>query len=326
MNVHPTRARIATICQPHRFCHTVEENRELVLGLLDRALSFRPDLVCLPETFVTIGVPSETSHAETVPGPTIDAVAARARAHRCYVVCPLFTRRDGVIYNSAVVIGREGEIVGIYDKRWPVTTSHDYTVFERGVTPGTGDGLFDLDFGRIGIRICFDAIFPEEWVTLAQGGAQLVLWPSAYDGGATLSGYALQHGFWVMTSVSSQRSRIIDPNGETVAQTDLLVNIAVRDINLDFAVCHYDFNWGMAERIMADYADRVQIHSHWDAANFRIEPTDPTVTTKALLVEYGLETIETYRQRHRDAQEAMRRGEVPEPQAAAHGDRPMYAK
>ena len=45
-------------------------NRKASLGLLDRALSFRPDLVCLTETFVTIGVPSETSYAETVPGPT----------------------------------------------------------------------------------------------------------------------------------------------------------------------------------------------------------------------------------------------------------------
>lgn len=326
MPAHPTRARIATLCQPNRFCRTVEDNRRLVFGLLDRVLSFQPDLVCLPETFPTISVPDEVSHAEPVPGPTIEAAAERARQHRCYIICPLFTRRDGVVYNSAVVIGRDGEIVGIYDKRRPVTTTSDYTLLERGVTPGDSDGLFDLDFGRIGIRICFDSGFPEDWAILAQGGAQLVFWPSAYHGGATLAAYALMHRFWVVTSVSAEQSRIIDPCGGMVAATDRLVNFVVRDINLDFAVCHYDFNWGIPERILAEYAGRVDIHSYWDSATFLIEPTDPAVTVDALMKDYGIETADHYYDRHRETREALLTRQAPLPQTAAHGPRPMYSK
>jgi len=40
--------------------------------------------------------------------------------------------RDGKIWNSAIVIGRDGDIVGIYDKVHPVTSTPDYTEFEGG--------------------------------------------------------------------------------------------------------------------------------------------------------------------------------------------------
>ena len=323
-----TRARIATICQANHFFRTVEENRAHVFGQLDLALRYRPDLVCLPENFSTVSIrASAEERAETVPGPTVEAAAERARRHGCYIVCPLLTRRDdGRVYNSAVVLGRSGEIVGVYDKRQPVTSSCDYTVVERGVTPGTSDGIFDLDFGRVGIRICFDVGFPEDWEAMARQGVRLVLWPSAYDGGQTLAAYALLHQYYVVTSVRSDRSRVIDPCGSVLAQTDPRVNVAVRDINLDYAFCHYDFNFGIPERILADYAGRVEIRSHLDDGLFLVEPNDPQITTESLRNEYGFETAQRYYERHREAYCTLRQREAPTPQSAAHGDRPVYGK
>lgn len=325
MNTH---ARIATICQAGRFAGTVEENRDRVFRQLDLALGHRPDLVCLPENFTTVSSSaSAQERAESVPGPTLDAAAERARRAGCYIVCPLLTRRDdGPVYNSAVVLGRSGEIVGVYDKRQPVTSSCDYTVAERGVTPGTSEGVFDLDFGRIGIRICFDVGFADDWEAMARQDVRLVLWPSAYDGGQTLAAYALLHQQYVVTSVRSDRSRIIDPCGIVLAQTDRWLNLAVRDINLDYAVCHYDFNLGIPERILADYAGRVEIRSHPDDALFLVAPVDPRVTTEQLRNEYGFEPSKRYYERHRVAYGMLREGEAPAPQSAAHGNRPVYGR
>lgn len=326
-----TRARIATVCQAGRLFRSAQENRAHVLDLLDLALKQNPDLVCLPETFATAGVPGSAADlAETVPGPTTDACAERARRARCYVVCPLLTRRrvggQERVYNSAVLLDRSGNVAGVYDKRYPVTCAPDYTRFEDGVFPGDSDGVFDLDFGRIGVRICFDAGFADDWQMLSERDVRLVFWPSAYHGGTPLAAYAALHRYYVVTSVRTDRSRIVDPCGILLCATDRLANVVWRDINLDFAVCHYDFNLAVPDRLLAALGGRVEVRSHPDDALFLVEPTDPALTTEALMAQYGFEAARRYYARHRDAYAELARGREPAPQCAAHGDRPMYSK
>ena len=322
------KARIATVCQGGHFCNSVEENRKYVMGLLDLALLQKPDLVCLPEAFTTVSVTdtSAAELAETVPGPTTDGVAKRAKEHGCYIICPIRTKRDSKIWNSAVVIDRSGEILGIYDKVQPVTTSSDYTVFENGVTPGREIQVFNLDFGRIGIQICFDIGFPEGWEKLCQNGARMVFWPSAYNGGFPLQVYAYLHHYYVVSSVRSDKSRIIDPCGVILAETDQLVNVIYRDVNLDFVVSHYDFNYSIPDEIMKTYPSRVEIRTHRDDGHFLIEPIDDTLTTEQLRKEFGFEPTFQYHERHREAYRLIHQGKAPVAQRAAHGDRPQYSK
>jgi len=323
-----TRARIATVCQGRNFFGTVEENREYVMGLLDLALRQKPDLVCLPEAFTTASVPVQHSEevTKTVPGPTTEVVAQRAREHHCYIICPIKTKRDGKCWNSAVIIDRSGDILDIYDKAQPVTSSSDYTVFEKAVTPGSEVPVFDLDFGRIGIQICFDAGFPEGWERLSQKGAKMVFWPSAYNGGFPLQVYAYLHHYYVVSSVRTDKSRIIDPCGVILAETDHIVNVIYRDINLDFVVCHYDFNYRIPDRIMEAYPGRVEIRPHQDDGHFLVEPIDDTLTTKQLQQEFGFESTFQYHQRHREAYRLIRQGKPLRAQKAAHGTRPQYSK
>jgi len=322
------KARIATVCQGGHFHNSVEENRKYVMRLLDLALRQKPDLVCLPEAFTTVSVSdtSNTELAETVPGPTTDAVAKRAKKHESYIICPIRTKRDSKIWNSAVVIDRSGEILGIYDKVQPVTTSSDYTVFENGVTPGKEIQVFDLDFGRIGIQICFDIGFPEGWEKLRQNGARMVFWPSAYNGGFPLQVYAYLHHYYAVSSVRSDKSRIIDPCGVILAETDQLVNVICRDINLDFLVSHYDFNYSIPDKIMKTYPSRVEIRTHRDDGHFLIEPIDDALTIEQLKKEFGFEPTFQYHERHREAYRSIHQGKAPVAQRAAHGDRPQYAK
>lgn len=325
-----SRARIVTTCQNGRGHATVEGNREAMLALFERALKQQPDLVCFPEGFIGLG--SKEWRPEPVPGPTTDAFARRAKANRCYVICPIPTAREGKAWNSAVVMDRSGEILGIYDKVHPVTSTSDYTGFETGplakdgLFPGGDPPVFDLDFGRIGIQICFDAGFPETWDALARQGVKAVFWPSAYEGGLVLQAYASLYHYYVITSVNLAHSRIIDPCGRVVAQTDGRVNFVVQDINLDFVVSHYDFNWGIPERIMDAYPGQVKITSYREDAHFIVEPTDPALTTKQLQAEFGFESASQYHQRHRDAHAALRAGKQPTPQKAAHGKRGQYSK
>lgn len=324
-----TIARIVTTCQNGVGHREVEGNRQYFLRLLDTAKALRPDLVCLPEAFTGVGIPKGEAAdvvAETVPGRTTELFGAKAKELGCYIICPFRTKREGRQYNSAVILDRRGEVVGIYDKAQPVTTSNDYTVFEGGLLPGGPPPVFDLDFGRIGIQICFDAGFPESWQALADQGAQLIFWPSAYHGGLTHQAYARLHTIPIVTSVRSQESRCIDALGRVVACTDQLKNLTLWTYNTDYVVCHNDFNWPIQERIVAAYGDRVRISSYRDDGHFIIEPLVDGLTCADLQAEFGFESSAQYHQRHRDAYAALHAGRAPSPQQAAHGDRAQYAK
>lgn len=319
-----TMARVVTTCRSAPSYGTVREK----LAILDRALMQKPDIVCLPEGFATTNTssPSGRNKIDKFPGPTANAVAKRAKRHRCYIICPVNAKRDGKIRNSAIVFDRTGNILGIYDKIHPVTTTHDYTVFEDGTTPGNALAVFDLDFGRVGIQICFDAGFPETWTALAKKGVNLVFWPSAYTGGFPLQAYACIHHYYIVSSVCTDKSRIINPCGRIVAETDSIVNVAAYDLNLDFAVCHHDFNYGVPDRVVDAYGERVRVTSYTEDAHFLIEPTDPNVSIKQLQQEFGFEPAKAYYDRHRKGYRRILSGQKPLRQKAGHGKRPQYTK
>lgn len=296
-----------------------------MMTLLREALKVRPDMVCLPETYTLTHITAPEVVTEPVDGPTVTAAAGLAKEGNCYVICPQMTRRDGVYRNSAVMIGRRGEIVGIYDKRQPVTSTHDYTKMEDGMMPGQGDGVFDLDFGRIGVRICFDIGFPDDWKMLKDKDVRLVVWSSAYNGGFPLQAYAWMHEYYVVSSVRTDSSRIIDPCGTVLSRTDGTGPIIWRDINLDFMVAHSDFNYGIPGRIEKAYGDRVAVRRYADEGALLIEPTDPAIRTDAIKEEFGLESRREYLRRHQVAYEQLLAGKMPAPQVAAHGNRPMYS-
>lgn len=324
-----TRPRIATIGRDGKYRNTYEANREQMLELCDKALKEKPDLVCIPETFTAAGVWNKklTDSAEPLDGPTISAFAKKAREGNCYVICPIITRERDHLFNSAVLLDRTGRVTGVYHKHCPVTTSHDYSVIEDGVTPGSNLPVFDLDFGRIGMQICFDAGFPENWQRLADQGVRAVIWPSAYDGGFPLRAYAYLHHIWVISATSSGKSRIIDPCGEVLKETDSSTPIIQRDINLDYVVAHLDFNMGVPDRIKAKYGSRVDVRT-WDpgSGHFIVEPMDDTISTKQLCEEFGLEPTFQYHNRHREAYKELRKGGKAKPQAALHGKRAQYGK
>ena len=78
-------------------------------------LACHPDLICLPETFPYHRVEERKStaeQAESLDGPIVNG-SPISPARICWVICPLLTKEEGRIYNSAVVINRTGEIWGL---------------------------------------------------------------------------------------------------------------------------------------------------------------------------------------------------------------------
>lgn len=140
------------------------------------------DMIMFPEMFTTgyelsIVGPRITELAEPVNGPTITALREAAKQAGVYVVVPIALYHDdlpGVPFNSAVLIDREGNVAGVYDKQ------HLWALERFYFRGGNGTPVFQTDFGTIGIMICYDMGYPEVARMLALQGAQIVLCPSAW--------------------------------------------------------------------------------------------------------------------------------------------------
>jgi predicted amidohydrolase len=156
-----------------------EDNFKRAADILKAAAHFQPDLVLLPETFALAGMTASemAKAAEENEGPTSRMLSAMAREGRMYVVAGHLVREQGRLLNRAVVFGRDGKLVGSYDKMHPVGNEA-----LAGVTPGVRPGTFDLDFGRIGVAICFDINWPSLWEEMASRKIDMACWLSAYDG------------------------------------------------------------------------------------------------------------------------------------------------
>src|SRR5687768_10826770 len=186
----------------------VERARAAAVERLEEAALDRPDIACLPETFPGLGCGSEDwfSTAEPVPGPTTAALAAVARRHEMWVICPLLEQRGARVFNAAVLLDRRGEIAGIYHKIHPTVSE-----LRVGVTPGTETPVFETDFGRIGCAICFDLNFREVIDGLSAGGAEIVFFPSMYRGGLQLPIWAHDFGVHLVSATPGEGSVIVDP-------------------------------------------------------------------------------------------------------------------
>jgi len=150
----------------------VKENIELALSLMDTRIA---DLYVLPELFNTgynfIDKDELESFAESAHGPTCDRITEWAKWKNCYVVYGFAEKADR-LYNSSALVGPAG-LIGLYRK---VHLFYRETIlFEPG---NLGFPVFDLPFGKVGMMICFDWIYPESARSLALKGAQLIAHPA----------------------------------------------------------------------------------------------------------------------------------------------------
>ena len=117
--------------------------------------------------------------AETIPGPSTEALSKVARQRGVVIVASLFERRAaGVYHNTAVLIDTSGEIAGKYRK---MHIPDDPLYYEKFYfTPGDlGFKSHDTAYGKLGALVCWDQWFPEAARLTALGGAQFLFYPTA---------------------------------------------------------------------------------------------------------------------------------------------------
>jgi hypothetical protein len=285
-----------------------ERTYDKICSDLEVAAQARPDLVALPECCNRMGSPAEEKEElrETVPGPLTDRVGEIAARHAMYVALPLAERDGDRFYNNVTFIDREGEIIGKYNKYQPTIGE-----MEAGTIPGTDAPAFDTDFGKVGAAICFDMKFVEVGQRLAENGARLVVFASAFIAGHRLLHWARDFGFYILSSCSA-RSYLVDMSGRFLGETGHEIN-QVRSglvppiysgvVNMDRMLFHLDYNQQKFPEMLKKYGAGVDIEIHYPEAHFTLASVMDDVTVEDIVEEFNLEPWTAYLARSRAVRE-----------------------
>jgi predicted amidohydrolase len=117
---------------------------------------------------------SSPDHAEPAGGET-EAFYRELACENCVWLVPgsIFERDGDEVYNTALVINPQGEMIARYRKQFP------FLPYEKGVSAGSDGVVFDVpNVGRFGLSICYDQWFPETTRNLVWMGAEVILCPT----------------------------------------------------------------------------------------------------------------------------------------------------
>ncbi len=196
----------------------VTENLAKTVEKIEEAVKKGAKIVCLQELYRTRYFPQEENKnvsalAEVIPGESTNIFSKLAKKYGIVIIAPLFEKaKNGKFYNTAVVVGSKGEIVGTYRKAHipqdPYFYEKDY--FAEG---DTDYGIFETEFARIGVLICYDQWFPEPARINALEGAEIIFYPTAIG---YVKGHTSEDGDWHDAWRTVQRAHSI-ANGIHVA-------------------------------------------------------------------------------------------------------------
>lgn len=237
---HPAKPRIVNVAITQMAC-TADADANLAnqVRLVEEAAQKGAQVICTQELFRSLYFCQAEDHrffqlAETIPGPSTDALAAVAKKYGVVIIASLFEKRaSGLYHNTAVVLETDGSIKGIYRK---MHIPDDPLYYEKFYfTPGdTGFKSFDTSFGKIGVLVCWDQWYPEGARLTALQGAEIIFFPTAigwhpsekqeyghaqHDSWETIQrSHAIANGCYVCAPNRIGLETVLDPNGKPYSE------------------------------------------------------------------------------------------------------------
>lgn len=225
----------------------------------------------------------------SVPGPQTQIISKVAAEHGIYVIVGCWELFEDESFSStALLFGREGDIIGKYHKTHAAVDTYDELPAFSKPPSGKdkqwflendpewimkkGDSLpvFDLDFARIGILICYDGYFPEPYRVLSLKGAEVIVWINGRGGSI--------QDYYVKTFMEQNHVSMICTNqdygaGTMLAQYPNTINAICRDSGEGYITTEFDLKQlRLARKNSRDFQQRrpelyreiIRIHPIWE--------------------------------------------------------------
>jgi predicted amidohydrolase len=210
------------------------ENRAEFDPLIAEAARQKADLVVLGETVPSANTKLDLAEAaEPIPGPSTEHFAALAKQHALHVVLSIYERDGHLIYNTGVLLGPDGRLIGRYRK-----VCLPPKEAAGGVSPGDDYPVFDTALGRVGMMVCYDGFFPEVARELTARGAEVIAWPVWGCNPLLARARAAENRVYVVSSTFMDEkhgwmiSAVFDRNGTPIAKGEAWGTVAVAEVDL----------------------------------------------------------------------------------------------
>lgn len=304
--------KIATIGAVSPVFDAQMEPQQMVDGMIEfwagefrQVLPDKPDLIVLPEVCDRPGsmTPEQRKAYYTVRNDQLlDYFRSIARANQCYIAYGA-TRDigEGRWRNSCVIVGRDGETAGIYDKNFPTIGE----MVDGGGVAGTKAELIELDFGTVGCAICFDLNFDELLQKYQKSQPDLIIFMGLYHGGLVQSywAYTSRAYFVGAVGINNLPSEIRNPFGEVVASSTNYFHYTVATVNLDRRLVHLDYNWAKLIALKEKYGDKVNIYDPGEVGAVMITSEHDDISADEMIKEFDVELLDDYFNRSRAVRE-----------------------
>jgi omega-amidase len=227
------------------------------------------DIVALPELWSTAyDLEHAAAHATALDAGMFTAIANAARENQVAVVGSLMESRSDHIYNTATFVDARGNRVGAYRKLHLVPMLDE----DKYLTGGDDAQVFDAEFGKFALGVCYDLRFPELWRHYALAGARVAFLPAEWPQPriahwrTLLPARAIENQIFMVgcNRVGTSKdqtfgghSMIVNPWGETLIEGDERKALLVAQIDLDLV--------DQARQRVPVFRDRrVDVYRKWD--------------------------------------------------------------
>jgi len=162
---------------------------------------------------------------------------------------------------------------------------------EAGIAPGRSGTVFETDFGKIGVAICFDINIPDIRQYYAKRVVRVVLFPfrSMFPGGRLLEAGSIEIVCYLVSATTDCRGAILDPLGRVLCRSSEYSSILSSRVNMDFKVLHLDYSHEKFDRVKKTYRSKVAIDVSRPEPLAMISSESEDVTVDQLMREFSLE-------------------------------------